>query len=106
MSLFWEGHPQCAVNPRTGFEERFPETFTPAEKKKHCCCGRRAGRITFALIAAKRGHNVTLYEKSEKLGGKIAVGSIPKIKFDLRNYLAYLEKQVELCQGAVSASGT
>lgn len=39
-----------------------------------------------------------MYEKSEKLGGKIAVGSIPKIKFDLRNYLAYLEKQVELCQ--------
>ena len=93
------GHPQCAVNPRTGFEERFPETFTPAEKKKNIAVvgGGPAG-ITFALIAAKRGHNVTLYEKSEKLGGKIAVGSIPKIKFDLRNYLAYLEKQVELCQ--------
>lgn len=87
------GHPQCAVNPRTGFEERFPETFIPAEKKKNIAVvgGGPAG-ITFALIAAKRGHNVTLYEKSEKLGGKIAVGSIPKIKFDLRNYLAYLEK--------------
>ena len=93
------GHPQCAVNPRTGFEERFPETFTPAEKKKNIAVvgGGPAG-IAFALIAAKRGHNVTLYEKSEKLGGKIAVGSIPKIKFDLRNYLAYLEKQMELCQ--------
>ncbi len=75
------GHPQCAVNPRTGFEERFPETFTPAEKKKQIAVvgGGPAG-ITFALIAAKRGHNVTLYEKSEKLGGKIAVGSIPKIR--------------------------
>lgn len=93
------GHPQCAVNPRTGFEERFPESFTPAEKKKQIAVvgGGPAG-ITFALIAAKRGHSVTLYEKSEKLGGKIAAGSIPKIKFDLRNYLAYLEKQVELCQ--------
>lgn len=93
------GHPQCAVNPRTGFEERFPESFTPAEKKKQIAVvgGGPAG-VTFALIAAKRGHHVTLYEKSEKLGGKIAVGSIPKIKFDLRNYLAYLEKQVELCQ--------
>ena len=29
---------------------------------------------------------------------RIAVRKIPKIKFDLRNYLAYLEKQVELCQ--------
>lgn len=93
------GHPQCAVNPRTGFEERFPESFTPAEKKKQIAVvgGGPAG-VTFALIAAKRGHHVTLYEKSEKLGGKIAVGSIPKIKFDLRNYLAYLEKQMELCQ--------
>ncbi len=93
------GHPQCAVNPRTGFEERFPETFTPAEKpKKIAVVGGGPAGITFALIAAKRGHEVTLYEKSEKLGGKIAAGSIPKIKFDLRNYLAYLEKQVELCQ--------
>lgn len=28
------GHPQCAVNPRTGFEERFPETLHRLRKRK------------------------------------------------------------------------
>lgn len=66
------GHPQCAVNPRTGFEERFPETFTPAEKKKNIAVvgGGPAG-ITFALIAAKRGHNVTLYENQRSWAARL-----------------------------------
>ena len=38
------GHPQCAVNPRTGFEERFPETFTPAEKNEKPLLLWEAGR--------------------------------------------------------------
>ncbi len=28
------GHPQCAVNPRTGFEDVIPETLPKAEKKR------------------------------------------------------------------------
>lgn len=90
------GHPQCAVNPRTGFEDVIPQVLPKAEKVKNICVvgGGPAG-IIFALTAAKRGHNVELIEKSDKLGGKIICGSIPKIKFDLKNYLNYLENAVK-----------
>ena len=90
------GHPQCAVNPRTGFEDVLPQVLPKAEKVKNICVvgGGPAG-IIFALTAVKRGHNVELIEKSDKLGGKIICGSTPKIKFDLKNYLNYLENAVK-----------
>ena len=93
------GHPQCAVNPRTGFEERFPENPAPAKKKKKIAVvgGGPAG-VTFAVTATRRGHDVTLYEKSDKLGGRIVAGSVPEIKFDLRNYLEYLRTQAAECE--------
>lgn len=85
------GHPQCAVNPRTGFEHSIPETFTAPDKIKHIAVvGAGPAGIVFASIAAKRGHRVELFEKSEGIGGKIIPGSVPKIKFDLDNYKIYL----------------
>lgn len=89
------GHPQCAVNPRTGFEEELkavPEMATT--KKKIAVVGGGPAGMAFALVASKRGHDVTLYEKENILGGKIVPGSVPGIKFDLRNYLEYLRIQI------------
>lgn len=90
------GHPQCAVNPRTGFEDIIPEIMPKAEKVKNIAVvgGGPAG-IIFAITAARRGHNVELIEKNDKLGGKVICGSVPKIKFDFENYLKYLNNQVK-----------
>lgn len=90
------GHPQCAVNPRTGFEDRLPQELSRAEKiKKICVVGAGPAGIIFALTAAKRGHTVELVEKSNELGGKVICGSVPKIKYDFENYLYYLKNQVK-----------
>ena len=90
------GHPQCAVNPRTGFEEVFEKEIAPAPVKKTVAVigGGPAGMV-FALVADRRGHDVTLYEKTDRLGGRIVAGSVPKIKFDFENYLTYLVCQIE-----------
>ena len=90
------GHPQCAVNPRTGFEHNLPETLPPALKAKRIAVigGGPAG-VTFAIKSAERGHTVELFEKSNELGGKVIPGSVPKIKFDIQNYLAYLRHEAE-----------
>lgn len=90
------GHPQCAVNPRTGFEDIIPEIMPKTEKVKNIAVvgGGPAG-IIFAITAARRGHNVELIEKNDKLGGKVICGSVPKIKFDFENYLKYLNNQVK-----------
>lgn len=90
------GHPQCAVNPRTGFEDVLPAILPMAEKVKNIgVVGAGPAGIIFAINAAKRGHNVELMEKSDKLGGKIICGSVPKIKYDFENYLNYLRNQVK-----------
>lgn len=90
------GHPQCAVNPRTGFEDVIPEIPSKPEKtKKICVVGGGPAGVIFAITAAKRGHNVELVEKSNKIGGKVCPGSVPRIKYDFENYLKYLENGIE-----------
>ncbi len=86
------GHPQCAVNPRTAFEEIYPEVPPPAErKKKIAVIGGGPAGVTAAITAARRGHSVTLFEKNGQLGGRLLQGSLPGIKFDIANYLVYLQ---------------
>ncbi len=93
------GHPQCAVNPRTGFEDVLPDSLPPAlEKKKIAVIGGGPSGMEFAAVAAERGHEVTLFEKNDRLGGKIIPGSAPKIKFDFGNYLDYMEKRIALAE--------
>ncbi len=89
------GHPQCAVNPRTGFEDVHPAIPTDAKIKKHIAViGAGPAGCNFALQAAARGHKVDLYEKSGSIGGKMNPGSTPKGKFDFNNYRMYVEATV------------
>ncbi len=93
------GHPQCAVNPRTGFEDVKPPILPDvAHVKKIAVVGAGPAGVTFSLNAAKRGHAVTLFEASDRIGGRIIAGSVPKIKFDLANYLEYLERKLALAK--------
>lgn len=48
-----------------------------------------------AIIADRRGHDVTLWEKSEKLGGHLNLAVIPSGKGDMKNFLNYLNKQLQ-----------
>ena len=89
------GHPQCAVNPRTAFEEEYSREIVKAEKKKYVAViGAGPAGIVAAETLIKRGHVVDLYERRE-IGGSIVPGSKPKIKYELDNYLTYLYNVVE-----------
>jgi len=90
------GHPQCAVNPRTGFEDILPENPPKADKpKKIGVVGAGPAGLQLAIVAAKRGHTVELVERGAAVGGKVVPGSVPKIKFDIENYLQFLAREVE-----------
>lgn len=69
----------CAVNPACCREEEY--ALTPAIVKKNIMVvgGGLAG-MEFARVAALRGHTVSLYEKSDKLGGNIIPGGAPSFK--------------------------
>ena len=90
------GHLQCAVNPRTGFEERFPVRPSPTEAPKRIAVvGAGPAGIICACLAAQRGHEVVLFERQARPGGWLRAGSAPAIKFDVANYLAHLENRLE-----------
>ena len=90
------GHPQCAVNPRTSYEHVFPAIPAPAQKKKKVAViGAGPAGITAAIVAAARGHDVTLFEKGSKIGGRLLPGGVAKIKYEIENYRAYLENQLK-----------
>ncbi len=94
------GHPQCAVNPRTGFEDLYngSELASAAVKKQVAVIGAGPAGLMTAMIAAKRGHRITLFEREKEIGGMLRPGSRPAIKYDILNYRNYLEHELESAQ--------
>jgi len=83
----------CSLNALVGKEEEW--RIERAEKiKKILIVGGGVAGMEVARVAALRGHEVTLYEKSDKLGGHLIEASTPQFKEDIRNPLEYLSKQV------------
>jgi 2-enoate reductase len=92
------GRPSCAVNPRSGFEDRLDgsELSRAHSPGRVAVVGAGPAGITAALAAARRGHEVTLFEARPELGGMLVPGSRPAIKYEVANYLAWLRSEVEV----------
>lgn len=83
----------CAINPRTCKELTYNLT-PPKNKLKILVCGGGPGGMHAAALAAKQGHDVTLWEKSGKLGGLINAAGAPDFKVDMRRYKEHLVAQL------------
>lgn len=85
----------CVVNPRTCREREF--TLIPAKKgKKLAVVGAGPAGITFAITAAARGHQVTLFETNDDIGGQLNIAQRVPGKEDFRLMLGYFRKQLAL----------
>lgn len=60
---------RCTVNPLIGREIEGNEIAPATIRKKVLIAGGGPGGLYAAYTAARRGHDVTLYEKEDKLGG-------------------------------------
>lgn len=90
------GHPQCAVCPTTTFETGLLDGLKKSEnKKKVAVVGAGPAGVVCAKTLVLRGHDVTLFEKNDYVGGTLKEASVPKIKYELKNYVDYLTNQVE-----------
>ena len=65
----------CSVNPRLGPELENPLERAPKPKKVMIAGGGPAG-LSAAVTAAKRGHDVTIYERSPRIGGCLAISAV------------------------------
>ena len=61
----------CAVNPKFGLDNVFDGMFRPSKGgKKVAIIGGGPAGLRAAIVCAERGHDVTVYEKAEVLGGQ------------------------------------
>ena len=81
---------RCSVNPAAGNEARFRFQKTEQPKKIWIVGGGPAG-LKSAEIASLRGHEVTLFEKENILGGRVRIGATPPQKAVLNELIEYLE---------------
>lgn len=84
----------CSVNPVFGIEHDLHNVVMPVTKeKKVAVIGGGPGGMQAAIIAAERGHKVTLFEKSGALGGQLKPASAPDFKWALGSFLDYQIRQ-------------
>jgi 2,4-dienoyl-CoA reductase-like NADH-dependent reductase (Old Yellow Enzyme family)/thioredoxin reductase len=92
--LFQQEDLTCFQNPLLGHEDRY--RMDPAEKaKKVLVIGGGPAGLEAARVARKRGHRVTLWEKSPFLGGQMRLASTPPNKQAFRRALDWLAREIE-----------
>lgn len=77
QELFVNRPSVCSVNPAAG-RERFFKLVPAAVSRRVMVVGGGMAGMEAAAIAATRGHDVTLYEKTDKLGGFINILRAPR----------------------------
>ncbi len=90
-------HLECAVNPILGNEVLFdPKNLNKnGEGRKIVVIGGGPAGVETSILLAKRGFNVTMFEKNEHLGGALYSGSLGKDKEKLGRFLETQEKELK-----------
>ena len=87
------GMARCALEPRTMQSRKY--RITPAAKTKRVAViGGGIGGMESALVCAQRGHQVTLYEKTDRLGGVFRAAAAPSFKEKDRQLLAWYAREM------------
>ncbi len=80
---------ECLVNGRAGREYLLKDTGPASKSKKLLVIGAGPAGCEFAIEAAKRGHQVTIWEKSGRLGGQVNLAAVPVAKGEFHTITDY-----------------
>ncbi|WP_448676898.1 oxidoreductase [Delftia acidovorans] len=85
----------CLVNPRACHETELVIAPAPAAKRIAVVGAGPAG-LSFAVIAAQRGHAVTLFDAASEIGGQFNIAKKVPGKEEFHETLRYFRRQLEL----------
>ena len=87
------GLARCALNAETMQSKK--HYIKPARKAKNVAIiGGGIGGMESAIVCAKRGHKVTLYEKSNQLGGVFIAAAAPSFKEKDRDLITWYRREI------------
>ena len=88
------GLARCAINPETMQSKKY--YIKEAKKKKSVAVvGGGIGGMEAAILLAKRGHTVTIFEKTDRLGGVFVAAAAPSFKEKDRELIAWYIREVK-----------
>ena len=87
----------CLVNPRACRETEF--TPTPAaQKRRIAVVGAGPAGLAAAATAAERGHEVTLFDAADEIGGQVNMAKRVPGKEEFHETLRYFRRRLELAE--------
>jgi len=95
LSLVKVGSLRCTVNPEVSRETWLKFEHKADRPKKVCIIGAGPAGMKAAQIAAMRGHDVSLFEKQNVLGGRFRLAALPPGKQCLQEFIDYLSSQID-----------
>jgi len=89
-------HNVCSVNPVMGQAHRMSQLISaPGKSCRVAVIGGGVSGMEAAITAAKRGHSVTIFEKSDRLGGQMRYSDYASFKWPIRNFKAWQIRQLD-----------
>ncbi len=96
---FHKGQPiSCIQHPVTGRELRFRTVAPTTSPKKIMVVGGGPAGMKAAVVAAQRGHRVTLYEASDRLGGQALLAQLLPDRSEFGGLVTNLNRELEIAQ--------
>jgi 2,4-dienoyl-CoA reductase (NADPH2) len=83
----------CTVNAEAG-KENIYKIKKPVKSRKVMVIGGGPAGMEAARVCAFRGHQVSLFEKSDRIGGQVHYASLPWGRSELRNIIIFLESEL------------
>lgn len=85
----------CSVNPRRAFIKEMPAVIGDGKAKRVAVIGGGPSGMLSAIEIADRGHQVILFEREKKLGGRLEFADFIQFKQGVKRFRDYLIRQVE-----------
>ncbi len=84
---------RCALDPRVMQSDKY-KIEKAKKQKKVAVIGGGIGGMEAAIVCAKRGHKVSLYEKTDKLGGVFIAAAAPSFKEKDKELIAWYNREI------------